>query len=166
MSSKAVHLFTDGFLIFSSFGLLLSVFFASSNLLENNYIISRLNNSWKKSPITKIQATKNNLCIMTQTSQFSINNYYWPGNVKGCNCVNIAWNAFKAKKYRGRYYSGTCDRNQTLAGCEEIGETQTFLLYKWKNNYFCHRNLDEGYFGLITVRRGEKCPNYYRSCGK
>jgi hypothetical protein len=166
MSSKAVHLFTDGLVLFSSIGLLLSVFFASTNLQENNYIITRLNESWKKSPITKVQSTYNDICVSTFTNQFSVNNYLWPGNSKGCNCINIPHNSFKAKKYRGNFYSGSCDRNQTLANCENIYETQTFPLHKWRNNYFCHRTLEEGYFGLITVRKGEHCPIYYKSCGK
>lgn len=166
MSSKVVHLFTDGFVLFSSFGLLLSVFLASNNLQENNFIINRLNENWKKSPITKIQSTYNDICVSTFTSQFSISNYFWPGNSKGCNCINIPRNSFKAKKYRGNYYSGSCNKNQTLANCEEISETQSFPLHKWRNNYFCHRGLEEGYFGLITVRKGEHCPIYYRSCGK
>lgn len=166
MSSKAVHLFTDGLILFSSIGLLLSVFFATNNLQENNYIINRLNESWKRSPITKIQNTNNEICVSTFTNKFSISNYLWPGNTKGCDCINIPSNSFKALKYRGNFYSGKCSLNQTLATCENIHETSSFPLYKWRNNYFCHRTLDEGYFGLITVRKGEHCPIYYKSCGK
>ena len=166
MSTKAVHLFTDMLLIFSSIGILLSVLFTSTTLLENNYIIGRLNNSWNKSPITMVQATHNNLCIATDTNHFSVSNYLWPGSSKGCDCTNIAENAFKARKYKGNYYKGNCIYNQTLAGCSAAEETPSFPLYKWRGRYFCHRAYSEGYFGLITVRSGDNCPIYYRNCGK
>ena len=166
MISKAVHIFSDMLLIFSSIGILLSALFASTTLLENNFIINRLNNSWNKSPITRAELKKDQLCIETDINLFSINNYLWPGNYPGCDCTKIGPNAFKSRKYKGNYYQGKCEHNQTLAGCSAIMETQSFPLHKWRGKYFCHRALNEGYFGLITVRKGEACPEYYKTCGK
>ena len=165
MSSKAVHVLTDVFLIISSAGILLSVLFAATNLLDNNYIITRLTKSWKRSPISHVQASRE-WCVMTHTNQLSITNYNWPGNLPGCNCMNIAPKAFKARKYRGKYFSGSCIYNQTLAGCEEIGQTPIIPMNKWKNTFFCHRGFPENYFNLITVKKGHECPIYYKNCGK
>ena len=166
MNSKLVHLFNDMVLFVSSFAILLAVLFANNTQVENNYIINRLNNSWNKYPITIVQAISDKICEVTRTNKFTISNYHWPGNSPGCDCSNITQNDTNPTKYRGNFYKGNCDGNQTIAGCDQIIESETLPLFKWKNNYFCHRALNERYFELIKVKRGEECPNYYRNCGK
>ena len=162
---KEIHRALDFVLFLSILGTFIIFLSSSSQMSSNKVSVTRLFKSWSKPLLLSV--TKSTYSSCRDLNQTLLFNYEWPGTANGCDCTVSSYR-MKAK-YAGNVYSGSCERNQTKAGCQDINEIEKVKTQKWRGSLMCHENdLKESpdtYFQLYKVSDHETCTSSHKPCG-
>ena len=130
-----------------------------------NEILSSLNDY----PLSEFEYSRNN----NNLDKYNGAIYTFPGSKKGCTCVHVS---YYHNDQSGEYEvnPGTCSKNQSLNGCEDISPKEPKKLYRWEKGTFYSKKYDtsehslKGYLLFLnsSVSENEECPNGYKKCGK
>jgi hypothetical protein len=100
-----------------------------------------------------------------------INLGFWPGTVRGCDCLGIrssrvSWNR------RNKLNRGSCSINETRAGCGSVRSIPQTNYTFWRSKQFCSKepietNNELKYLDYLknSVKKGEPCSEGYKQCG-
>ena len=131
-------------------------------------ILNEISSSLNDYPLAELQHSAE--CVNSYASHL----YSFSGSKKGCSCTEVTRYYYDQS---GKYElnPGTCNRNQSRNGCENIDAVSSHNFTFWKNAKFCSKKYDlsqfttfKGYLHYLnsSVLENEECGEGLQKCGK
>ena len=91
---------------------------------------------------------------------------YWGGTTSGCDCLGIR---DRYIRHSNSFIRGSCNYNETRAGCIDYKSKPKIIINKYKGFSFCINKgkeiVDYKQYLKNTVSKNEDCPFGFKSCG-